>query len=175
MFWSYLLAPCKLSPSDSGGLHSPHGFWKQMKDMWFSMSVKPVLKFQFYHQIWVQLWSSYIIPLKCRCLICRQRYLPGGAILRTRNCMCKGLSAWHIVGVPELLLLGTGKLDLNLVRTFVFTVVCDRLLVKLSQSNCQSLEWKWEKKTSCLLFLEISSQDVLLLFRKNNAWPFFVF
>lgn len=54
--------------------------------------------------------------------------------------MCKGLSAWHIVGVPELLLLGTGKLDLNLVCKFVFTMVCDRLLVKLSQSNCQSLE-----------------------------------
>lgn len=73
--------------------------------------MRHVLKPQFHHHISVQLWSSYIIPLKCICLIYRQSYLPWRVVLRTRNCTGKGPSVWHTAGAPELLFSGSGELD----------------------------------------------------------------
>lgn len=132
----------------------------------FSISMRHVLKSQFHHHISVQLWFSYIIPLTCSCLIYRQRYLPWGVVLRSRNCIGQGPSVWHTVGAPELLFQDQVNWILNQGPKCVFTRVCDRLVVQLSNSECQSLEWKWRGGPSFLQFLMISSQDVALFLKR---------
>lgn len=90
LFWSQLLAPCRLFLAYSSGLHFSSSFLKVDKkhEIFFNVH-ENVLKSQFYHHMLGQLWSSYITCLRCSHFPCGQKYLLCGAVLRPRSYVCK--------------------------------------------------------------------------------------
>lgn len=90
LFWSQLLVPCRLFPAYSTGLRFSSSFLKvdRKHEIFFNVH-ENVRKSQFYHPMLVQLWSSYITPLRCSHFPCRQKHLPCGAVLRPRSYVCK--------------------------------------------------------------------------------------